>query len=663
MEEWKQIENFPKYSCSNLGNIKNNEINRILLLTKKKSGYMGASLKDKNNKTKTIIVHQLIAQTWIPNPENKLTVNHINKIRSDNRIENLEWATSYEQSKHSLEFDLKNNIVRKKGTDNKGVWKCNSITKEKINYYKTLNDAANSIEGNKNYLKKIISECANGRRQSVGSYLWIFDNAYDNNNLDNEKWELIIKYNNNEYYISDYGRIRNKNRLLNPKSDEEGYLRVDIKDKKKRLHRLVAKKFVQNSNYYPTVNHINGNKIDNYYKNLEWVTSKMNSQHAIENGLKKNIKKVILYKENNNIINIFNSCVDASLKLNIAYSIILRCCKGTGRNYKNTNMKFKYLSSTDDLINKKIDIKTIPNKKSKDLLKKIIQYDDNFNIINIFKSITETSIKLNISVKTVKNYCNNKTKNEKIKLKYLSNTDDLANKKIDISTIIMKPINIKNNLRKEKVIQYDINNKIINIFESLTEAAKQLNISISTVKRCCYGKIKSCKNNTIRLKHLTKDDDLVNKKINSTIKYEKGMRIMKKIVEYKNDIIINIFDSIKDASQKLNINENSIRKFCGGKIGQFKDKDIKLKYLSLTDDLLNKKIDISTIPYHNTKIKTPKKVINIAIYDKSNNNLIEILDDPKEISKKYNLSYKSIIKHCKGEIKYSKNKYTFKFAQ
>lgn len=69
--------------------------------TFKKTGYLEVRLYD-GKKTKAYLVHRLIAQHFIPNPENKRTVNHIDGNKLNNSVSNLEWATDSENQKHSL---------------------------------------------------------------------------------------------------------------------------------------------------------------------------------------------------------------------------------------------------------------------------------------------------------------------------------------------------------------------------------------------------------------------------------------------------------------------------------------------------------------------------------------------------------------------------------
>lgn len=60
------------------------------------NGYMYTRFRG-NGKNHSIYLHRLLAEVFIPNPENKTTVDHINHIRTDNRLENLQWATRVEQ--------------------------------------------------------------------------------------------------------------------------------------------------------------------------------------------------------------------------------------------------------------------------------------------------------------------------------------------------------------------------------------------------------------------------------------------------------------------------------------------------------------------------------------------------------------------------------------
>lgn len=87
------------YGSNNLG--KRNKPKKLKLY-KKTGGYLNAALVTDNQKVKYIRVHRLVALAFIPNPKNKPYVNHINEIRDDNKVSNLEWVTPQENNLHSL---------------------------------------------------------------------------------------------------------------------------------------------------------------------------------------------------------------------------------------------------------------------------------------------------------------------------------------------------------------------------------------------------------------------------------------------------------------------------------------------------------------------------------------------------------------------------------
>lgn len=115
-EIWKDIEGYEGlYQISNLGRVKSLErtihaVNRDFHhseIIRKPSEYRGGYLQvplSKNKVRKMAKIHRLVAEAFIPNPDNKPQVNHIDSNRKNNRLDNLEWVTPKENAVHSCVY-------------------------------------------------------------------------------------------------------------------------------------------------------------------------------------------------------------------------------------------------------------------------------------------------------------------------------------------------------------------------------------------------------------------------------------------------------------------------------------------------------------------------------------------------------------------------------
>ena len=167
---------------------------------------------------------------------------------------------------------------------------------------------------------------------------------------------------NGLYEISNTGKVRSlkRNIIIQPYKHKSGYLYCCLcKNSKKqlfRIHRLVAKHFIENVNNYIDINHIDGNKHNNNINNLEWCSRSYNIKEAYRNGLmesnfkfslynKKGLlnprcKKINQYDLNNNLIKKWNSIKEIYLQTGYSQAFISGCCKGNHK--KAYNFIWKY---------------------------------------------------------------------------------------------------------------------------------------------------------------------------------------------------------------------------------------------------------------------------------------------------------------------------------
>lgn len=169
VEIWKPIAGYEGiYEVSNLGRVRSlprkTSKGGIKKPTETIWGYLICQLS-KSGQVKHRSVHRLVAEAFIPNPENKQTVNHIDCNRKNNRADNLEWTTQSENVRHSVRLGH----YAESGAENKPVFQIER-TGQFQNKFRSISEAAR-ITG---VPQQNISKCCNGKLKSAGGYLWKF---------------------------------------------------------------------------------------------------------------------------------------------------------------------------------------------------------------------------------------------------------------------------------------------------------------------------------------------------------------------------------------------------------------------------------------------------------------------------------------------------------
>ena len=345
-EKWKTITDFPNYEVSDIGNVRVKKTQYIIKPFINEAGYLRVSLSNKTNKKKKFYIQRLVAIEFLPNLENKPTVNHINNIRIDNRLSNLEWSTMSEQNKHKH----KTNIIFNKRINIKSIWRIDINTDEKIEKYQSTTEAVkwikeNNLTKSKNELnlRQNLIKVSNSINKTAYGYKWKYEEN-NNDTFEDEIWKEIpqelIKI--NDYFISNYGRIKYNNEIKNLSHNAHGYIQTEINGKTYRINRLVAITYLPNPKNKKMVNHIDGNKTNNKLSNLEWATCLENNKHKIYSGLSNTTKKVIQYDINMNKLNEFISITDSSKNLNLSTTTITNSCNEKIKHTRKDKFIFRF---------------------------------------------------------------------------------------------------------------------------------------------------------------------------------------------------------------------------------------------------------------------------------------------------------------------------------
>ena len=176
MEEiWKDIKGYKGlYQVSSLGRVKSlprdrgNQYSYKTIFLKPrvdKDGYLHVTLRFKG-KCKSTSIHRLVAQAFIPNPENKSQVNHIDEDKTNNRVDNLEWVTAKENINHGTGI-ARGHLSQVNDPNRSKRVKLVDICTGEYNIFKSTSEASKITglrQGN-------ISKCARGITRRVGNYV------------------------------------------------------------------------------------------------------------------------------------------------------------------------------------------------------------------------------------------------------------------------------------------------------------------------------------------------------------------------------------------------------------------------------------------------------------------------------------------------------------
>lgn len=295
-EKWKTIDNFDNYEISNFGRLKNKKT-KTILKGSVASGYRTYSLTN-SEETKKHFAHRLVAEQFIPNPENKEEVNHLGD-KDDNRVCMLEWTTRCENMQHASTFIIERRKIE--------IFALDPETREIVDSFETTREAS-FCAGSFPKLKKFINT-----DQVYKKYLWISKDQEKEEEeiIEGEKWVKtedsiypeLNKYKN--YQVSDYGRVRGQkgNIMAVNYSSTRGRIQLGVNGNHEHftVYQLVLMAFnvvnpdPENKN---TIDHIDSNPLNNKLDNLRWASAKEqvdNENTRIKNSRPKmGLRKTVL---------------------------------------------------------------------------------------------------------------------------------------------------------------------------------------------------------------------------------------------------------------------------------------------------------------------------------------------------------------------------------
>lgn len=323
-EQWGTY--LESYEVSSFGNIRRKRDQFDIRKRLNPAGYVTCTLFYKG-KHRPLLVHRIVASVFLGSPpDTTYTVDHVNRVRSDNHVSNLRWFNKTDQRANTSPRKTKASL---------GV---RSIMGEAVVEYQNIDDA---VERTRELLginsKHVtVSTCIVKSIRSGKKY-----KGYNWEYVSDEPIGSIAGIPSlPKYEVSTCGMIRQLNGRWTKGRVKNGYLLVGITNEhgvpsERRVHRLVAEAFIGGrTQCCNIVNHLNGDKLDNRSVNLEWTNPSGNSKHAVENGLTpiptgKKIRQLGL--KTGVLVRKHDSVHNAAKSVNGSYQNLIACANGRQR--------------------------------------------------------------------------------------------------------------------------------------------------------------------------------------------------------------------------------------------------------------------------------------------------------------------------------------------
>lgn len=403
--KFKSLEGFSNYKFSRDGICKSYFLKepKVIVPVKDGDGYYKFIIVGDDGKKYNLRRARVIGEIYIDNPHQLPIIDHINNKRSDDRVENLRWVTSSENSKNRNNENTGRKVLQ---FDLSGTY---------LNKFKSLVDAANFLSENKNIkvTPEEISRCAlkNGDiiniedNYDLYGYIWrylYYDEIYTLQENEIAK-ELCGDFGDKSidfptYKITNYGNIINKNGYILSHNVTNGYRSINLAKKGKstnlKIHIWVALFFVPGrTDKKCLVNHIDENKENSHYENLEWVTRSENGLHSAH----KIMKSVDQFDgKTGEFIRRFSSAKDAEEYIGCARDCVGNICRLKG------NTLYGYIWRFADESVETPD-KIVINVKSK--FTQVEQYDLHGNYIATHDSVKIAAKNTNGSESAIRKCC------------------------------------------------------------------------------------------------------------------------------------------------------------------------------------------------------------------------------------------------------------------